>query len=546
MLSDIFQKNIKVFLIVAIVLLAAFFRLYQLASIPPQASLDEVSIGYNAFSILHTGADEYGYRFPVLLRAYDDWRPALYTYFVIPFVALFGLTVSAVRMPSVILSILSVLAMYKLADLLFKNRTISLFVLLALAISPWHIYISRLGHEVNLFFSFFIFALMFFYWFLSKTKPIFLILSSFCFAVSLISYQSGKIFIPIIVLTLFVLYFKKITKNKKLLVISICLAIVVSVPSLYASRTPEALIRFKATNIYKEVPYKQRESSIKILEAKQRNDVIGQILNNRRLVYLTLPINAFASHLNPSWLFTNAHNESFKTPRVGLLYFYEIPFVLIGIFSLYFGKMYKKRLKILLTVWVVVGLLPAAITSGYPHAMRVYQIMPLFLFLTAIGVYSTFSIFRKKVIRYSIMLVVLLVVCFSVAHFYKSYFYEFPRQNSNQFQYGFFKAFEITEKVKEEYATIYVSNRYNFTQSYMFYLFYKKYDPVIYQKMGGSQSGGYDITHKIDNYIFGEVPLIKPEENALTIISPLEYRSGPVLEKVQYLDGTDSMWIVEP
>lgn len=387
---------------------------------------------------------------------------------------------------------------------------------------------------------------MFFYWFSNKTKSIFLILSSFCFAVSLISYQSGKIFIPIIVLALFFLFHKKILHNKKAFIFSVCLAVVVSAPSLYASRTPEALIRFEATNIYKEVPYKQRESSIKILEAKQKGDVIGQIMNNRRLVYITLPLSAFASHLNPNWLFTNAHNESFKAPHIGLLYFYEIPFLLVGIFSLYFGRLFKRPLKMLLTVWLVASLIPASITSGYPHAMRVYQILPLFLFFTSIGMYTTFSIFRKKALRIRIMLLILLVVCFSVALFYKSYFYEFPRQNSNQFQYGFFDAFEITESVKDKYTNIYVSNRYNFTQSYMFYLFYKKYDPAAYQKMGGSRSGGYDITHKIDNYIFGEVPLISSDEKALTVISPLEYHSGPVTEIVKYLDGTDSMWIVEP
>lgn len=546
MLNVISQKNIKAFLIIAVVLLAVFFRFYHLSTVPPQASLDEVSIGYNAFSILHTGADEYGYKFPILLRAYDDWRPALYTYLVIPFVALFGLTVEAVRLPSVILSVLSVLALFKLSESLFKNRTISLFVLLLGAISPWHVYISRLGHEVNLFLSFFIFALMFFYWSFNKGRAYFLPVSAFCFAVSLISYQSGKIFIPLVVITLFTLFYKKLFENKKTLIFSICLAAVVCAPSLYASRTPEALIRFKATNIYKEVPYKQRESSIKILEAKKKGDVIGQVMNNRRLVYITLPLSAFASHLNPNWLFTNAHNESFKAPHVGLLYFYEIPFLLIGIFCLYFSKLYKKQLKIFLSIWLVASLIPAAITSGYPHAMRVFQILPLLLIFSAIGIHATISIFRKKIIQNSIVLVMLLVIGFSAANFYKSYFYEFPRQNSNQFQYGFFDAFQITEKVKDKYTTIYVSNRYNFTQSYMFYLFYKKYDPYVYQKMGGTHSGGYDITHKIDNYVFGEVPRIKPEENALTVISPLEYHSGPVLEKVKYLDDTDSMWIVEP
>src|SRR3989344_4228507 len=86
-----------------ILIIAAALRLWHLGSVPPSLSLDEVSIGYNAYSILKTGTDEYGYRFPLLLRAYDDWRPASYAYMVMPFVWLFGLSVWAVRLPAALL-----------------------------------------------------------------------------------------------------------------------------------------------------------------------------------------------------------------------------------------------------------------------------------------------------------------------------------------------------------------------------------------------------------------------------------------------------------
>src|SRR3989344_1492032 len=161
--------------IIIIIIIALFLRLYQLNSVPPSASLDEVSIGYNAYSILKTGADEYGYKFPLLLRAYDDWRPALYVYLVIPFVKLFGLNVLSVRLPSVIFSVLTVISTYFLVKKLFPGtQKFSIFSSKAgqfsigeiaaflLAISPWHIYISRLGHEANMGLAFFIFGITFF------------------------------------------------------------------------------------------------------------------------------------------------------------------------------------------------------------------------------------------------------------------------------------------------------------------------------------------------------------------------------------------------
>ena len=114
-------------LFVAIVVTAVFFRFYNLNSVPPSATVDEVSIGYNAYSILKTGADEYGTRFPILLRAYDDYRPALYVYLVIPFVALLDLSVFAIRFPSAILSTLSVIAVYFLLRELFRSKEKSQF-----------------------------------------------------------------------------------------------------------------------------------------------------------------------------------------------------------------------------------------------------------------------------------------------------------------------------------------------------------------------------------------------------------------------------------
>src|SRR4030042_5680854 len=95
-----------------------FFRFYQLNSVPPSPSLDEVSLGYNAFSLLTVNRDEYGTRLPVLLRAYDDWRPALYVYLVMPFVKVFDLSALAVRLPSALLSLISILMTYCLVETL--------------------------------------------------------------------------------------------------------------------------------------------------------------------------------------------------------------------------------------------------------------------------------------------------------------------------------------------------------------------------------------------------------------------------------------------
>jgi len=134
----------KKWIFITIIFIAAFFRFYQITIVPPHPSLDEVSIGYNAFSILKTGVDEYGTKFPILLRAYDDWRPALYIYLVVPFVKLFGLSIFAVRLPSVIMSILDIVGIFYIARELLvylkkdKDKLFHFFLILR------HFYLSFL------------------------------------------------------------------------------------------------------------------------------------------------------------------------------------------------------------------------------------------------------------------------------------------------------------------------------------------------------------------------------------------------------------------
>ncbi|MBI5019248.1 hypothetical protein HZB58_03170, partial [Candidatus Gottesmanbacteria bacterium] len=77
---------------IIIIILAAFLRLWQLGNVPVSPDWDEAALGYNAYSILKTGKDEYGIFLPRTLRSFDDYKPPLYTYLAIPAVAAFGLT----------------------------------------------------------------------------------------------------------------------------------------------------------------------------------------------------------------------------------------------------------------------------------------------------------------------------------------------------------------------------------------------------------------------------------------------------------------------
>src|SRR5438876_10820734 len=83
-----------------VLLLALLLRVWRLDSVPPGPDSDEVAIGYNAYSILRTGRDEYGASWPVLFRSYGDYKRPLYIYATVPSVALLGLTPISIRLPA--------------------------------------------------------------------------------------------------------------------------------------------------------------------------------------------------------------------------------------------------------------------------------------------------------------------------------------------------------------------------------------------------------------------------------------------------------------
>lgn len=543
--------KISGFIFSIIILIAVFFRFFSLSSVPPSPSLDEVSIGYNAYSILKTGKDEFGESFPLLLRAYDDWRPALYVYLVIPFVGLFGLTAQSVRLPSVMLSITTVITTYFLVKKLLvktkgskeqdrKAHWIALIAMLLLAISPWHIYLSRLGHEVNAGLSFFVLAATLF---LYERYP----LSIIFFVLSFISYQSEKIFVPVIVLFAFLLFRNEIRKRFKLFLIGSFAGIVIVIPFLFATLSPNALIRLRGTNIFTANRQRYEKQAVLLMKSKQEGDILGQILNNRRFLSAEIVTEAYVSHFNPQWLFTNPSADRHKVPNLGLLYLWEAPFILLGMFF-FLGGRYDSRKKILTVVWFLGAPLAASITTDAPHAMRSYTFLPLYQLFSSIGIYYLWrKAARIPLARYVGIALFAVVILFSSGYLFNQYFFTFPKTQSGSFQYALYQAIPFVLSNEKPYTDVIFSNRDNLYQSYMFFLFFSRYDPITYQKEGGTQSGGFAKEHKFGKYTFRPInwDVDRKKERSIILVNPWEFPKNVTADFVgKNLDGEEAVKVV--
>lgn len=198
---------LKSFLVLlTIVAVAGFLRLHQLGQVPPSLDWDEASIGWNAYSILKTGTDEYGKARPVSIRSFNDYKPPLYVYAAIPSIAIFGLNELAVRLPSALAGILTVVVTFFLVRELTKNNLLGYLATALLAISPWAIQFSRVAFEANLALLFFVSGGFFLAKFLNTQKSRYYLIAGILYILSIYSYHSSRLVIPLFLFLIFIFY----------------------------------------------------------------------------------------------------------------------------------------------------------------------------------------------------------------------------------------------------------------------------------------------------------------------------------------------------
>ena len=133
-----------------IFVLAFFLRIYKLGTFPVGFHVDEAKVGWNALSILKTGRDDKGNLFSLYYNSFGDFRPTGIFYATIPSILLLGRNEFAVRFPSALLGALTIFPLFFLVLEINKdkNKKLALIATILLALSPWHISVSRATSEV--------------------------------------------------------------------------------------------------------------------------------------------------------------------------------------------------------------------------------------------------------------------------------------------------------------------------------------------------------------------------------------------------------------
>lgn len=555
-------QNIVLFLIVVIGLV---LRIYQIDRYPPSLSWDEVSIGYNAYSILKTGRDEHGKFFPLdTFVAYGDYKPPLAVYATVPFVALFGLNDFAVRLPSVLFGTITVLMTYflvvELLTVFIKGklkekqeyliRGLPILSAGLFAISPWHINISRAGFEANIALLLVVLGITFLLRALSKPK--YWIYAWFPFAASVYTFNSARYFVPIFGFVFCLCYLSYIRRNWKYFVSGVVLALIVLSPIIPHLLSKEARLRFAEVNIFTDSSI-VATSNARI--TRENGSIIGKILQNRRVGYARSYLIHFFDNLQPDFLFiTGDGNPKFSIQDVGQLYIVEASFLIIGLLSMF---LILPQMAALLLFWIICAIIPAATARETPHALRILNTLPTWQIFVAFGIIKTVSGIRCQLSRvmdkkkqnsvtYTVVAILIVFYIVNVAYYLHTYYLHYPREYSGEWQYGYKQALQKITSKASLYHTIAITDAIG--RPYMYTLFYTKTDPSEYRMTARTSfdAAGFFHVHGFGKYVFGGILPSKLDPNTLYIwdtgMMPKEAR---IIDTVRLLDGTPVLGIFD-
>lgn len=532
--------------LVGIFLLGFILRTVFLDVAPPGFNADEAALGYNAYSLIKTGKDEWGASFPLIFKSFSDYKPGLYVYLAIPFVALLGLNEFSVRLPSILLGSFSIVLIYLLSKELFRKETIALASAFLLSISPWHLHFSRGAWESNLGTFFILLAV---YTFVKSLKNnSFLWISAAAFIASMYAYQSSRLVAPCLVLLFTIFYWKKLAIKKNISVV--ILAAILLLPLIFILPSTAGLARFKGVSIFTDLGPLNRVDEQR--GQHQNSSSLGaKFFHNKVNAYAGSFFGHYLDHFSPDFLFiAGGPLKRNKLPDMGQMYIFEIVTLILGIYFLIRNNKNEFDHKRVVFLWLLVAPLASSLTFQTPDSHRAHNMVIPLTLISGLGLGMLWeNIWRlTKLTRYLALGIGVLVTCISLAIFLEKYYVHLPKQYALEWEYGFSQVVPYIARSHDKYQRIIITDRYD--QPYILLLFYSKYDPAKYQKQNkeiGDNKFGFSTISSFEKYEFRPIGKeeIQNSKNTLFVGTNEEIGDGGnILKVINFPNGMPAFKIV--
>lgn len=498
------KKHITLVLILIAMGISLMLHVAKLGQVPPCLNADEAAFGYNSYSILKTGRDEYGAFLPLRLKSFGEQKMPLYAFLAVPGIAILGLNDFSVRLPNIIIGVLFVPLMYLITREIFKKKEIALLACFITAFSPAVYIASRHAHEgVSSAFLVLLGFLFLLKWIRCKSNVFFLLTNAF-FLFSTFAYHSARIYL-LLFIGIQIFYIFKLKLNKALLFVLIAtLFIPFSVDMIYGTNRVNNLFFTNNEGFHLRLAEYLREN---------RNP----LLYNVGTQAFSEVIQRYARQISPDFLVVSGDlDQRFGFTNMGPITPLEYIFMFFGVAYLFLKK---ERYRYLLTLFLFTGPLINALTWRDPSLTRTYLFFfPLFLIVS----YATYTFWethaKTKKTRVIFILLFAVFYGFFLIRNWDLYLNHYPKRDQTRlsWQCGYR---ELTSFVKENYDKFdhfYITNALG--QPYIYMLFYSQFDPKEYQKQAAISAPdkyGFGQVHKYDKFIFSISDLPKDKKSVV-------------------------------
>ncbi|OGM19044.1 hypothetical protein A2686_04600 [Candidatus Woesebacteria bacterium RIFCSPHIGHO2_01_FULL_38_10] len=556
------------FQLILIILLAFSLRFFRLNDYPA-LNADEAAIGYNAFSLIQTGKDEHGNLWPIHFQSFNDYKPGLYFYLVIPFVKVLGLNEWAVRVPNAFLGVVTVYLVYLLGKEAFPEKKIgtgnvsspSRFELgtlasLLLAISPWHIHFSRGGWEVNVATFFIVLAIYLFLkginhfgpeafspsdrqvcsrsllrtiWYrisLAQTcagcpQPegrgirelriknlAFLTLSVLSFSLSLYSYHAARIVVPLLIFGLMIIYRTEFKRNLKNFLFIGLVGFLAILPLIREFK--EVSARASGVGLFAD-PGPLARINEQRGEHKNYASYSAKVLHNKAINYSLSFLENWSKHFHGEFLFLSGDViQRNRVPETGQLYILDILLLVTGL-----GWMVRNQTKSskLVFWWLVIAPIASALTFQSPNALRAENMVIPLEIISAYGLViflEKISFIGLKLLRVMGYGIIGILVFWGFLRYIHMYWVHMAKEYPFSSQYGVKELVSYLKERENNFEKIIVTDKYD--QPYILFLFYLNYPPKYFQsnhELTSRDKFGFSTVRTFDKYEFRSIDFAK-------------------------------------
>lgn len=502
----------------------------------PCINSDEASFAYNAYSIANTAKDEYGSFLPMRFLAFGENKLPITIYSIVPFIKIFGMNDISIRLPFILLGIISPILMYFLLRRIFNNNSIGLIGAFLISISPWVQILSRHVHEDTIMLIIAILSLLCLADLHKKISTKRIIALSVLLFLGLFTYHIGKYLAVFSIIWLIYIFFKQ--KISQINAIKYFLIILLPIAIFWFSEYTNPSTRLGNLFFLND-----RGFILQIEELRKEHDV--KIIHNKLTHAISTLSNQYFSYFSHDFLVAKGDgNLRFGIPGISPITTIEYVFLFVGLYYLFKNK---ENNRYLILSFLLTAPVTAALSWQTQSLTRSYLMVIPLVGLSSYGFYQSIIRISSK-FRALFFFAIVIIFSFSASMTWDYYFnHYFNKRNVvSAWQCGYKELSNFISQNYNNYEQFNITNKLG--QPYIFLLYNQKTNPEIYQKQARLS--------KIDEYGFGQVKkydkfnfsFSKPFDNAKALYIGLpeefdnSYTTDINLKKIS-TQGYDIFWI---